>query len=128
MLSSSRMRLSWWIWACVSIPAVAGATPKWRLVHLNRPGGHYVPGPADDPSTNTTTIAAATSTLSPSNLSDADWGTLVGCMRDTYAPFALEITDVEPPPQVPYIESVVAGQLGELVHDADPDFSGIAPI
>jgi hypothetical protein len=106
----------------------ANLVPKRRTIFLNRQGGTYIQGTENDSRMNWSTIVDGPSTLSASQFSDDDWAVVFDCVKGTFAPFAVEITDVEPPTTTTYIESVVAGTATELVRDTPSDgFLGVAP-
>jgi MYXO-CTERM domain-containing protein len=77
------------------------------IIYMNRDGGTFVPG-NNDSRTNRSSIPAQTSQILPWNVSDAGWQQVMDCVRDIYAPFDIEITDVDPG-NVAHMESVVAG-------------------
>jgi len=81
---------------------VAHAVPGFsNVVYLNncKPGGCNV-RPGDDNSTAnppTSIVPNQNSVVSPFAYSDAVWQQVVDCVRKTYAPFAVQVTDVRPP-------------------------------
>jgi len=89
--------------------AAAPRAAKARIIYMNRHGGTFTPG-WDDSSANSSTIPYGTSTIRPWDVSDAGWQQVMDCMKAEWAPFDVEITDVEPAASVEYIESVVAGR------------------
>jgi MYXO-CTERM domain-containing protein len=56
---------------------------------------------------------------------DAQWAEIVTCMKEVYSPYKIEITDQQPPPGVPYNESIIAGRPSEIGRSG---IGGIAPI
>jgi hypothetical protein len=79
-------------------------------------GCNYTPG-SDDSRTNTSTIPGSSSALSAFAHDDASFDAVVACVRDTFAPFAIEVTDLDPG-GADHFEVAVAGtpqQLGLLV-------------
>ena len=57
---------------------------------------------------------------------DAEWDELVTCMREVFSPYAVTVTDVQPPASEHYNEAIIAGYPQEL--NLGPEFGGIAPI
>jgi len=86
----------------VGVSAHAG----W-IIYMNKNGGTFTPG-NNDSRTNRSSIPNQTSTIAPWNISDAAWQQIMTCVKAQFAPFDVQITDVDPG-QVPHIESVVAG-------------------
>jgi uncharacterized protein (TIGR03382 family) len=78
------------------------------IIYMNKDGGTYTPG-FNNSSTNRSSIPQQTSTVPPWNVSDAGWQQVMDCVRDQFAPFDVEVTDIDPG-QVPHFESVVAGR------------------
>ena len=52
-------------------------------------------------------------TLTASNLSDADWGQVVACVKDVFSPFGVEITTTNPSPAA-HFEIMIAGNPGDI--------------
>lgn len=104
---------------------VAPAAPSFaHVIFLNRcaRGCTVTPGD-DDARVDHSTIPARRSTIPPYPWGDASWQALVACVTQTYAPFAVTITDVDPG-AAPHIEVMIGGR------DADVQVSralGIAP-
>lgn len=101
---------------------VAYALPT-RTIYLNRNGGTYTPG-YENSSTNTSTIPIYTSTIGAWNPASSTWNGIVDCMRDEFAPFNVEVTEVDPG-AAPHMEAVVGGypedlQLSSSVGGASP--------
>ncbi len=100
-----------------------------RLIFMNRcPAGIGCvirPG-ADDSRTNTSSIPNSQVTLTGFKQSDAVWAKLMTCMRATYAPFNVGVTDVDPGPGVPHFENVVGGRATELSSDLS-GAGGVSP-
>lgn len=93
------------------------------LIYMNRLGGTFTPGPNDSVQ-NRTTIAAETVSLPPASLSDSTWQAFMACVRQQFAPFNIEITDVDPG-ALPHYESVVAGSPTALGLPAN--VGGVSP-
>lgn len=90
-----------------------GPGPKHRILYVNRFGGTYRNG-ADDSSQNISGVVADTGTIPPFAGTQADWDEIMTCVRRLYAPFAIEVTDVEPAADVEYVESVVGGLPSDI--------------
>lgn len=84
------------------------AAPKHRVVYMNRHGGTFTPGDSNS-RTNRSSIVSYTSSIPAWNVSEAGWLEVMDCMRELWAPFDVEITDIDPG-DLPHIESVVAGR------------------
>ncbi len=82
------------------------AAPR-RTIFLNRRGGTYTPG-NDDSSRNVSSIPSTTSTVPAYEKGDASWAQVVACVKDQYARFNVEVTDVDPG-GVPHVEAVIGG-------------------
>lgn len=113
-------------WVTPPTPRGGPLVPSHYVLYLNRSGGAYSPG-REDPTANTSSIVSSATAISPWHLSQAEWVYVRECVKDIYAPYAITVTDVEPPPNTPYIESVVAGTAREVKASRGADFLGIAP-
>jgi len=83
-------------------------------------------GSQDNSITNTSSISQfATTTISAFTRGDAVWAGVMHCVRETYAPFAITVTDVDPGGD-PHYEVIVGGDNSELRTDS-PTAGGIAP-
>ena len=102
----------------------AEAAPGKRVLFMNRNGGTYRPG-RNNSSTNVSSIPTAVSTLPPYEGSEADWNEIMTCMKAQYAPFNIEVTDVDPG-NVPHVESVMSGRP-EMI-GMGPGTGGVAPV
>lgn len=98
---------------------------KSRLVYLNRGGGTYVPGSPYDAANNVASLVDAPGTLSAFDGSNGEWSALMSCVQTLFAPYDIDITDVEPV-GVSYIEAAIGGTPGELGLPAS--YAGVAPI
>ena len=110
-------------------PTGVMAAPSSSIIYLHRcpVGGCLVhSGAVDDSRTDTSSIAdPGDHSLSAFKESDAIWQSVVQCVRDTYAPFAITITDVDPG-NVPHFEEMVGGTVAQLLAGF-PNAGGIAP-
>jgi len=104
----------------------AGA-PSSRLIYMRRCGttGCLVHPGTDDSRTDTSMIADGQRTIGPFMQGDVVWDGLMACMRSTYAPFDISITDVDPGP-VPHYEHIVGGVPQDLRNDIG-NAGGVAP-
>ena len=78
----------------------------------------------DSSISNASSIIDQTSTLSAFDAGPTAWAAVVECVKNTYAPFNIEITDVDPSP-APHFEAVVAGYPQEI--GMDSGVGGVAP-
>jgi hypothetical protein len=112
----------------VGIPPTKGA-PASRLIYMNRcPAGVGCvirPG-VDDSRTNTSSIPSSQVTITGFKQTDAVWAKVMTCMRATYAPFNIGVTDVDPGPGVPHYENIVGGKATELDSEL-AGAGGVAP-
>ena len=107
----------------VSVPASS------RIVYLHRcpPAGCPVSkGANDDSRQNISQIAAGSTVIGAFTQSDDTWKKMLSCVRATFAPFDVMITDVDPGAQVPHYEHVVGGKPSELRPDIN-NAGGVAP-
>ena len=103
--------------------------PSSNIIYLHRcgPGGcPIVFGSVDDSRTQTSSIAMGNRTIGAFTEGDAVWTQLVQCVQDTYKPFNVMVTDVDPG-NVPHFEEVVGGQPTDLRSDLGPGVAGVAP-
>jgi MYXO-CTERM domain-containing protein len=100
-------------------------TPKHRILYLDRGGGTLNSG-ADDPPRGVTSAIPGlhNAKIGTFPFDDATWTDLVTCVTETYARFSMEVTDVRPPDDVDYIETIVAGKAEDL--GLDPLTLGVA--
>jgi len=70
-------------------------------------GCAYTPG-FDDAGSNTSSIVPQASNLAAFAHGDASWNAVVACVRDTFAPFDIEVTDADPG-TASHLEIAVAG-------------------
>ena len=64
--------------------------------------------------------------LPTSGLTQPEWDALMTCMKDLFAPYAVDVVDVEPPcgpEDPPFIESIVGGDINN-VHWRSPPITG----
>jgi len=95
-----------------------------HLVYLNRcPGGCVVSPGFDDAKTNHSSIPNSQATLEAFPLGDAAWNRLVQCVRDGFAPFDIQVTDVDPG-STNHFEVMIAGHANTV---GVPGAGGVAP-
>jgi hypothetical protein len=83
------------------------AAPIHRVIYLNKDGGTYVPG-NNNSSTNRSSIPSQTSAVGAYEGTATQWTQLYTCLRDQFARFDVEVTDVDPGAAV-HIEAVMGG-------------------
>jgi len=69
--------------------------------------------------------AGSTATLEGYKWGDTHWNQLVQCIEETFAPFNIEVTTVDPGPNVPHHEVMVGGTSRQL--NSNLDAGGVAP-
>ena len=98
-----------------------------KLIYLNRcVGGCAISTNGNKAQDNSSTIPKMAGTLTEFGFGDPAWNTVLACVRELYAPYNVEITDVEPPDATSHIEVMVAGTPNQLGLDANT--LGIAPL
>ncbi|HEU0037243.1 MAG TPA: Ig-like domain-containing protein [Kofleriaceae bacterium] len=114
--------------AVVEVPPQPHATAA-HVLYLNRcaDGCTITRGSYDDAANHISTIPTTGPTiqLAPFVWPDATWNALVHCVREVYSPYALDVTDVQPPDGVAYNEAVVAGTNRQLGYDGA---AGVSPM
>ena len=101
-----------WIWE----PARAAAAPvSSHILFLNRctAGSCVVAQGATDATADPARSSLGHGVLSAFSRGDATWRTVVECMREVYAPFHVEITEVDPG-ATPHFEIMFGGKPQEL--------------
>jgi hypothetical protein len=110
----------------VTAPAAAVSS---RLIYMKRcplSGCAIHFNPTDDARTQNSSIAQGDRVIGAFTRSDTVWADLMACMRTTYAPFDIGITDVDPGSSVPHFEEIVGGRASDLRNDI-PNAGGVAP-
>jgi hypothetical protein len=105
------------------------AEPSSRLIFVKRcPAAGCIVrfGPADDSRSDVSQIAEGTRTIGAFTQSDAVWTAMMACVRATYAPFNIGVTDVDPG-NVPHYEHLVGGRPQDLRSDLGNGVGGVAP-
>lgn len=104
------------------------AAPSSRIIYVHRcpqQGCLIKPGP-NDSRVDTSALADQQLTISKFKQSDAVWDAMMTCVKNTYAPFNITVTDVDPG-NVPHYENIVGGNSGA---ELSPDFAsagGVSP-
>lgn len=86
-----------------------------NIIYLNGcfgTGCDFTPG-NENSSTNTSSIIDGTRHVPPFSGGQVQWDAIVECVRDTYKPFDIVITD-EDPGAAPHFEAVVAGLASDI--------------
>lgn len=96
-----------------------------KILYLNRcEGGCTVtPGP-NDARINSSSIVNDTSQISPWANGDNSWEVLVDCVQELYAPYDVEVTDIDPGANIFHHEAIVAGYPSEIGREG---IGGVAP-
>ena len=96
--------------------AAAQASPptaQSRIIYLNRNGATLSPAATNDSRANRSTIASKSTTVPRWNASAEMWGDTVQCMREIFAPFAVQLV-TEDPGDVPHIEALFGGSASQF--------------
>ena len=100
------------------------ALGETRVVFLNRRGGTYTRG-SNNSSTNVSSIPSTSSVTLPAyEGTEADWQSLMSCVRSQYERFNVQITDVDPGAAM-HIEAVVGGSSSALGYASN--VGGVSP-
>lgn len=108
--------------SATSRPAGQRSIGRGTIVYFRREGGKYTLGEPDSRIDQTNIHAGL---LSPFECGDAKWAEVMGCLKATFLPYDVQITDGDPGMQ-DHIETVVAGSPGEL--GQGDGVGGIAPL
>jgi uncharacterized protein (TIGR03382 family) len=95
-----------------------------RILYLNRcVGGCTInPGINSAQDDSSTLVSGAPVNLPEFSYGDETWTQMMGCMQEMFAPFNVNVTDVDPG-TLPHYEGVVAGSNVEI----QPGAAGVAP-
>ncbi|MDQ3370938.1 MAG: hypothetical protein M3680_36430, partial [Myxococcota bacterium] len=98
-----------------------------RKLYLNdcKPNGCAVFPGADNSLTNRSSIAESNVVLSAYHHGDEHWGKLVQCVKDTFAPFDVEILTTDPGSSVSHFEVMIGGSDSQLHPELQA--GGVAP-
>jgi len=110
---------------------VAAAAPSSKIIYVKRcPSSGCVVhfGTVDDSRTQTTSISGGgDKTIGGFSQGDQIWSDLMDCVRTTYSPFGVTVTDVDPGSTVPHFENLVGGKPSDLDPTLPANVGGIAP-
>jgi hypothetical protein len=107
------------------VPASAAPVAHAQVtIYLNRDGGVFTPGEPNDSRSNVSSVPDTPVDLPAWDGDDTAWGEVVSCVRDLFAPFDAEITDVDPSTES-HFEVVVGGLPQQLGLDANA--AGVSP-
>jgi hypothetical protein len=119
-----RLRGLWTSLAVALATSPAHAEPSGAVLYLDRcAGGCAVEPGTDDARADTSSLIAGPATIAEFRHGDAAWDAVVDCVRATYAPFAIEVTDVDPG-DAAHFEAKVAGEPADI---GATGIGGLAP-
>lgn len=103
------------------VPIVVPPNPhevSSRIIYIHKcgVGGCSVSPGADDSRTDRSSLADAPVTLDQFKQTDEVWNRMMDCVKATFAPFDVTITDVDPG-NVPHFENIVGGRGSQLNAD-----------
>jgi hypothetical protein len=102
-----------------------------RLVFLHRcpeiSGCSVRSGGTEDSRTDTSTIADGIKQLGEFSHGTQVWNETVQCVKETFAPFNITITDVDPGSTTPHFEAMFGGKGSDISADIGDNTLGIAP-
>jgi len=114
-------------WSTNSAPPAAAPSSRIIFVHKCPLQGCTIRPGTNDSRTDTSDIPTQQVVISQFKQSPAVWDAMMECVKNTYAPFDITVTDVDPGPNVPHYENIVGGSSGSELH---PDFAsagGVSP-
>lgn len=101
--------------AAAGTPAHAADDNASRTLFLNRcPGGCVIEPGDNDARVDTSSIVSGTSLVTAFMHGDEVWAEVLNCVREIYAPYDIEVTDVDPGPASFHHEAIVAGDYPEI--------------
>ena len=107
----------------------AAAAPSSRLIFVKRcpdVGCVVKFGPEDDSRADVSSIADGPRIIGRFSQGTAVWTAMLDCVRATYAPFDIEVTDADPG-NVPHFEHLVGGSPTDLSGDLGGGVGGVSP-
>ena len=108
-------------------PLMAPPSSKIIFMHRCPPAGCIVnAGANDDSRQNISQIADNNTTIGAFTQSDDTWKKMLSCVRATFAPFDVMVTDVDPGPMTSHYEHIVGGKPSQLRSDIG-GAGGVAP-
>lgn len=114
-------------WSTNSI--APAATPSSRIIYVHKcpvQGCTIRPG-TNDSRTDTSDIATQQVVITQFKQSQAVWDKMMACVKNTYAPFDITVTDVDPGPTVPHYENIVGGSSGTELSPDLGSAGGVSP-
>jgi len=101
-----------------------------RIIYLERcVGGCVIRSGQEDARANTSSILSFTgtssATISEFDKGDEVWDAMVDCVKTLYAPYDVEVTDVDPGPNLFHHKAIVAGYWQEINYEYP--IGGVAP-
>lgn len=107
-------------------PAALASDVNSHTIYLNRcpTSGCAVAQGATDSRTEPVHSSLGHGVLGGFTRGDATWNTVVACMKEVYAPFHVQITELDPGPQ-PHFEILFGGKPQDL--GMDPSLGGVSP-
>jgi len=119
-----------YVWTPGAAVPPGTANVSSQIVYLHRCpmlSGCSVREGANDSRTDTSTIADGIRQLGEFSQGDAVWNQVLECVRTTFAPFNITITDQDPG-NVPHFENMVGGKISDITSDPNlQNAGGVAP-
>jgi len=115
----------------IPVPGARSTSPdvSSRVIYVRRcpsTGCVVRQGPTDDSRTDTSSIAMGDRVIGSYKAGDAVWTAMMACVTATYAPFNVQVTDVDPGTVAPHFEHVVGGLPTDLRDDI-ANAGGVSP-
>jgi uncharacterized protein (TIGR03382 family) len=108
----------------VPTPPPTAAPALSKVIYLNRTGVTVTPGPSDA-RLNRSSVTKQAATIPAWNPTDEVWADTVACLEQMFAPFDVELTEVDPG-MTPHIEAVFGGHPS--LFGMGPRVGGVAPL
>lgn len=107
------------------VAATAVERAQSRTLYMNRDGVMLRPG-TNDAHVGTSSLVAKPTTIAPwTTISDDSWDQLMDCMHEVWQHFDVEVVDVRPGLDTPYIETVFAADPSQVGFPAN--VAGVSP-
>ncbi len=94
-----------------------------RVIYLNHEGVELRPG-VNDAMAQTSSVVTEPTAITAWDVDDEMWGDTLACVREIYAPFDIEITDVDPG-ATPHLEAVFGGHPSDV--GLPDNVAGVSP-
>jgi MYXO-CTERM domain-containing protein len=107
-------------WSRDSLPPGEAVSSRIIFVHKCPLVGCIIRPGTNDSRTDTSDIPDQQVTISQFKQTQVVWNKMMDCVKASYAPFNITVTDVDPG-NVPHYENIVGGNSGAELH---PDFAG----